>query len=81
MKRIGFYSQYLAILATIFLALGTSSIADETNPITTTDYFQGRQSIEIHVPQPEPGTSGSCATLMEPAITSIIGSYRDNWGI
>ncbi|XTZ11493.1 MAG: D-alanyl-D-alanine carboxypeptidase/D-alanyl-D-alanine endopeptidase [cyanobacterium endosymbiont of Rhopalodia inflata] len=81
MKRISFYSQYLAILATIFLALGTSSIADETNPITTTDYFQGRQSIEIHVPQAEPGTSVSCATLMEPAITSIIGSYRDNWGI
>jgi D-alanyl-D-alanine carboxypeptidase/D-alanyl-D-alanine-endopeptidase (penicillin-binding protein 4) len=81
MKRIVFYSQYIAILATISLAWGTSSIADETNPITTTDYFQGQQSIEIHVPKPELRTSGTCATLIEPAIASIIGSYHANWGI
>ncbi|YAI81293.1 MAG: D-alanyl-D-alanine carboxypeptidase/D-alanyl-D-alanine endopeptidase [cyanobacterium endosymbiont of Rhopalodia sterrenbergii] len=81
MKRIGFYSQYLATLATISLAWGTSSIANETNPITTIDYFQGQQSIEIHVPQPEPRTSSTCATLIEPAIASIMGSYRANWGI
>ncbi|MGP0128792.1 MAG: D-alanyl-D-alanine carboxypeptidase/D-alanyl-D-alanine endopeptidase [cyanobacterium endosymbiont of Rhopalodia musculus] len=81
MKRIGFYSQYLAILATISLTWGTSSIADETNSITTTDYFQGQQSIEIYVPQPEPRTSGTCVTLIEPAIASIMGSYRANWGI
>lgn len=81
MKRISSYSQYLAILATTSVVWVTPSIADETSPITTTDYFQGRQSVEIYVPKPEPGTSGTCLALIEPAITSIMGSYQANWGI
>ncbi|WP_267383412.1 D-alanyl-D-alanine carboxypeptidase/D-alanyl-D-alanine-endopeptidase [Cyanobacterium sp. uoEpiScrs1] len=81
MKRIASYSQSLAILTTISLAWGNSSIAGETNSITTIDYFQGRQSIEIYVPKSEPRTSAGCATLIEPVISNIMGSYRDNWGI
>lgn len=81
MKRISSYSHSFAILATISVVWVTPSIADETSPITTTDHFQGRQSIEIYVPQPETGKSGTCAALIEPAIAGIMGSYQANWGI
>ncbi len=82
MKKIRSYTHSLAILATATIAWATPSIAEDSDQaITTIDYFQGRQSIEIYVPPPEPGTSGTCAALIEPAINGLISPYQANWGI
>lgn len=82
MKLTRSYPHFLSIFALATVAWATPSLAEETNSTTAAaDYFQGQQSIEIYVPPPEPGTSGTCAALIEPAIDSIIGRYQANWGI
>lgn len=79
----------LAALAVTGTAWATPTLANEANLATTSDYFQGRESIQLYVPPPEPespgsstpgGTSG-CTAILDPSINRILGSARDRWGI
>jgi D-alanyl-D-alanine carboxypeptidase/D-alanyl-D-alanine-endopeptidase (penicillin-binding protein 4) len=76
----------LAILAIATIAWANPSLAQEGNPITTNDYFDGQTTIEIEVPPPENPfpqmpTGGICSQSLVPAIKGIMGKYPNNWGI
>ncbi|HAC65751.1 MAG TPA: peptidase S13, partial [Cyanothece sp. UBA12306] len=82
MKPFRSFSHSFAIIATATAAWTTPSLANQVNsPTVGTDYFQGQESIEIYVPPPETQNYGTCAALLEPAINSIIGRYKNNWGV
>ncbi|MEM8779453.1 MAG: D-alanyl-D-alanine carboxypeptidase [Cyanobacteria bacterium P01_G01_bin.49] len=80
MKFTRFWLHSLVIVATTSVASTSPALANEVN-FSDTDYFQGRESLEIYVPPPENNTAGTCSALIQPAIDSIVGRYQNNWGI
>jgi D-alanyl-D-alanine carboxypeptidase/D-alanyl-D-alanine-endopeptidase (penicillin-binding protein 4) len=71
----------LAMLSAATLAWSNPALANETVSTTSSDLFNGTDAIEIYVPPPENQTNGLCSAFIEPAISTIISSRSNNWGI
>lgn len=80
MRFTRFWLHSLTVVAATTVAWTNPTLANEVK-VNSTDYFQGRESIDIYVPPPENNTAGTCAALIQPAIDSIVGRYQNHWGI
>lgn len=89
-KKNGYRPIAWALLTLATVAWINPAIANEINPTTNRDYFNGESSIEIEVTPPEeetpipiePNIPGNvCYSSLEPGIQRIIGQYPNSWGI
>ncbi len=87
MEKINHWLNPLAIVAATSIVWTIPTLANEANLATKSDYFQGRESIELYVPPPETGnfqnprgSNGVCPAL-EPAIDRLISKNPSKWGI